>query len=367
MDDAKAEGAQSASSSSDPSQWRASKLRPTDTIAKTYALAQYHLKAADLVGIPFETTETVVNGVKRAMYLYNERAIERRAWEMFGGPEAFDARLAKLKARHLEKGNKTAFQQPGTYEDPRGKVAIVSLAPSTSRSSSDPYVGKSPRLLDIKGKMPLWLWTTCNRALLAVDEGDEMAMALGGGRFTKAADREWPMRAALRLAKAYPPRPDQKLPSSECVDRVRAVLAEAPLAPKPDDSDWGRDDIPDLTFHSGHSGPEPTEEYRWSGDYLERLFTSLIQLIEELGLGNEGWNGIRWEVYDKHAECLHEGPQYDRREGRWVDWAAQWLDGRFADVGIQLIVSCRGKCPAGLVFNDMLPFRHPQGHRFVGC
>nr|VWO96610.1 Zn(2)-C6 fungal-type domain-containing protein [Ganoderma boninense] len=202
--------AQTAAAASDPSRWRASKLRRTDTIAKKYSGDS--TVPPDLVGIPFKATETVVNGVNRPMYLYKEQGIER------------------------------SF--------------------------------RSSRLLANKERMPQWLWTTVNRVLFAVDAGDEIAMALGGGRFARDEARERQMRAALAWAATYPPRPDLKLTSSECVDRVRAVLAEAPRAPKPG-PDWGRDDIRGLIFHSSrHSSlrPELTDEYRWSSHYLEYLF-----------------------------------------------------------------------------------------------
>ena len=208
--------------------------------------------------------------------------------------------LAKLRARYLKKrGAHAYFPQPRTYHNPRGEVYIVSMNPGSSCRSADPYVGKSPTLLNIKNRMPSWLWIAFNKSLSAVDEQDEMAMALGGGFFMKDKDREPPMKDALAVAKTYPPRPLEKLPSSVSVDRVRALLAEAASAPSETDSDWGRDDTPSLTFRSSHCGPELIEEYEWSADYLELLFAALIQLINELGLGSEGWEGIRWEVYDK--------------------------------------------------------------------
>ncbi|KAI1788894.1 hypothetical protein LXA43DRAFT_893921 [Ganoderma leucocontextum] len=281
------------------------------------------------------------------MYVYKEQDIERRAWEKHGGPEGFDKHLAKLRARHIKKkGLDARFPQPKTYEDPRGGVQVPD--PFEHQEANGP-----------------WLWIAFNKALSAVDELDEEAMALGGGFFTKDKDRERPMRAALAVADTYPPRPPEKLPSSERVDRVRAVLAEA-ASPPQFGPDWGCDDIPGLTFRSWNCGPELVEEYEWGGDYLERLFMALIQLIDELGLGREGLEGIRWEVYDKYVDCMHKGQQYDRRKGRWSDDAAEWLDGQFTKVGILLDVSCRGKCAAGRKYNDMLLFCNPSGSMSVG-
>ncbi|KAI1783574.1 hypothetical protein LXA43DRAFT_321537 [Ganoderma leucocontextum] len=314
----------------------------------------------------YDTPRTVVRGrLVRPMYIYKERDIERRAWERHGGPEAFDKYLAKWRESYLKKnGPRAHFTQPRTYEDPHGEVSIVSIKPGISRLGPvDPYVGRSPTLLNIKNQMAPWLWTAYNKALSAIDDLNWEASAFGGpGFFMRDKDREGPMKDALVLAPTYPPRPTEPLPSSASMDKVRAVLAEAANLPEGGPG-WGRDDVPGLTFVSGYGGAgEPFDYYEWSGDYFESLFAALIEVIDAHGLGPEGLEGIRWEVYDKYVKCMHAGPHYDRGEEVWTDKAAEWLDGQFASVGN----TCRKKCAAGRRYNDILPRRHRRGHPSVG-
>ncbi|KAJ7107727.1 hypothetical protein C8R44DRAFT_885135 [Mycena epipterygia] len=82
------------------SQWRASTISPDKNISKTIAMNEYKLSAAHIEGLEFTKSETVVkicnkNNVMEdrivPMILYNECAIERVAWRIRGGPEAFDA------------------------------------------------------------------------------------------------------------------------------------------------------------------------------------------------------------------------------------------------------------------------------------
>lgn len=196
--------------------------------------------------------------------------------------------LGKMRGRHLEKkGANAYFPQPKSYEDSGGGVYIVRRKGGPSSPPTDIFVGKSTTLSDIKDKMASWLWKAFNMALLDIDGAEIVARGPDSG-FVKDADRERPMCAALAMAATYPTRPDQKLASSESVDRVRAVLAEAASAPHIDPA-WEEDEILD----------ELLAECEWSYDVLERLLTALIQLIDEHGLGSEGLGGIRWEVYDK--------------------------------------------------------------------
>ncbi|KAM5540775.1 hypothetical protein V8D89_005419 [Ganoderma adspersum] len=120
------DNAQKIAAASDSSPWRASKIGSSVTITKTKALAQYHLKAADLEGVPFQTKQIVIKGnFVRPMYLYKKRDIERRAWEKRGQS------LVEPRAQHLEKKASADFLQPRAYDDPRGEVSIVGLAPGT--------------------------------------------------------------------------------------------------------------------------------------------------------------------------------------------------------------------------------------------
>ncbi|PIL35064.1 hypothetical protein GSI_02851 [Ganoderma sinense ZZ0214-1] len=316
-----------ASAPSDPSQWRVSRVRDSDTITRTNAKEQYHLrKKDDLEGIPYDTIPIVVRGnVKRSMYIYKERDVERKAWVKYGGPEGFEAHLAQRKEWYLKRyGPRVPCPQPRSYED-------------RSPGPVDPYVGRSPTLLRIKNKMVPWLWTAYNEALSLIDTMDEwssQSMGFGHGSFTRDRDREGPMRDALVMAPTYPPRPAELLAPSPSVDKVRAVLADA--ATLPSRKDWGRESLPGLAAVLGYDGDGELASgtYRWSDDYLERLFTALIEVVEAHGPAAAGFEGIRWEVYDKCVDVLMAGPHYDEGRMIWtVDPAAQWLDCQLASLG----------------------------------
>lgn len=191
---------------------------------------------------------------------------------------------------------------------------------------------------------------------------DSMGRIGSHGSFTRTKDREGPMKDALVMMPTYPPRPAESLASSASVDKVRAVLPEAASLPRK--KDWGRNDLPGLTILTDEDEEgEPIFKYGWSDDYLERLFNALIEVITEHGMGPEGLEGIRWEVYDKCVKFLMAGPRYDPGKEMWTDDpAAEWLDGHFAS----LRTTCRAKCSSGKRFNEMLPRRNSQGDRSVG-
>ncbi|KAM5536918.1 hypothetical protein V8D89_009465 [Ganoderma adspersum] len=311
------------STSNDPSQWHASRLRDSDTITRTEAKAQYRLNKDDnLEGIPFQTTFTLVRGEERTMYIYKEKDIERRAWEKHGGPEG------------SEEYSDANFPLPRTYQDWRAQMSISSFKPG-----SGPFnfygVGKSPTLLHIKERMVPWVWIAYNRALW-----------------------EGLMMDALVMMPTYPPRPAELLAPSPSMDKVRAVLADAPQK----ESQCNEGLTITVSQYDEYGNPD-SFEFRWSEEYLEHLFTALIEVIEEHGTGPEGFEGIRWEVYNKYVDSLMGGPHYDQGRKIWTgDTAAEWLDGQFTSVKD----TYRAECPAGQRFNDLLPRLHPQGERSVG-
>ncbi|KAI1782097.1 hypothetical protein LXA43DRAFT_1151152, partial [Ganoderma leucocontextum] len=319
-------------------------------ISKTLALQQYRLKPQDLDGLVFAKKRTRVSGYLHDMFLYKEREVERRAWERHGGPEGFDAYLTKLHERHAsKKGESSLFVQPASYDAGSGKrhrdttpdKNPMCIYPNVV-PPWEPYdeTAISLERAHIQQSMPPWLWDACNLALNELYEADLVHGWLDnvlseGGRWDELS----PMKAALDVAPMYPARPSEPLPSSPSVDRVRAVLACAARAPeagvgygKPVD---GLEDI-----HS--CWPDPVDWYDWSVDYLERLFTAILEVVEEHGVGVEGWESLRWEVYDKYVESLRCGVKYDSEARTWSDCAAQWLDGPL--VGCDLESSCRRKC-----------------------
>ena len=140
--------------------------------------------------------------------------------------------------------------------------------------------------------MAPWLWQAYNKAL---DRHNARGLELGYLPFSTNAQRERPLVLALQVAKTYPPRPRDRLPSSASVDALRALLAQA--ASPPEEDDYGVQ-VEGLEYKY-IAFPEETEWYEWSVDYLERVYSALVAVIKEHGQGDEGWRTIRWEVYDK--------------------------------------------------------------------
>ncbi|KAJ7183452.1 hypothetical protein C8R46DRAFT_1067038 [Mycena filopes] len=72
--------------------WRASTIDPNRTISSTHAVSQYRLTPGSLKMLPSTTSKYTLPHQHRTvdMMLYNERAVERLAWEKHGGPEAFE-------------------------------------------------------------------------------------------------------------------------------------------------------------------------------------------------------------------------------------------------------------------------------------
>ncbi|KAF6752821.1 hypothetical protein DFP72DRAFT_1046976 [Ephemerocybe angulata] len=100
--------------------WPPSTVPPRRKICKTWAVRQYKLDPDMLDGLTYveRPSKCFINGRFMPMFLYSEREVERLAWEVNGGPEGFNARLAELEAAyatsiHAAKGGK--FQRPRTY------------------------------------------------------------------------------------------------------------------------------------------------------------------------------------------------------------------------------------------------------------
>lgn len=144
-----------------------------------------------------------------------------------------------------------------------------------------------------------------------MDREDGLADEYEGerGRYVRMTDRESPLESAAHgLANLYPPRPMVRLPSSPTVDRLRAVLAEAPSLPRR--LEWGEEVDGMWMKHTNY--PEEDYEYEWAPHYLDRLFAALIAVIEAHGTGDAGWRGVRWEVYDKVCPVLPFPPSYNQ-------------------------------------------------------
>ncbi|PIL35043.1 hypothetical protein GSI_02830 [Ganoderma sinense ZZ0214-1] len=200
-----------------------------------------------------------------------------------------------------ENGPRPHVTQPRTSGDRRlPQLTIDRLSPPPP-GPRDPYIlSGSQTLWRIKEQMPPWFWTAYNKALWLIDFHGAWGTGDSAPLFICDKEREGPMKDALKMMMpTYPPRPPEPLAPSPSVDKVRAVLADA--AKLPPDEQWGRDDIPGMkvtTEYDMYGAPE-SWEYEWSDKYLERLFLALIEVIDEHGTGPAGFEGIRWEVYEK--------------------------------------------------------------------
>ncbi len=139
--------------------------------------------------------------------------------------------------------------------------------------------------------MAPWLWKAYNDAL---DRHKNDGWYGPEYYYSRPRDREGLIASALKLAKTYPPRPAQPLPSSPSVDALRAVLADAPRIA---DVEWGKE-VPGLAFSTTWH-PEYDEWYSWTSEILQPIFEALIGVIEAHGVGDDGWASARWEVYDR--------------------------------------------------------------------
>ncbi len=194
--------------------------------------------------------------------------------------------LEKLRQRHVEThGEHVPFATPQTYAEDYNNLNLY------HGKWYDPEVGHSAKLLRIKMKMAPWLWRQFNNALI---EHNIRGIAVGSIPFETPESREGPMRRAELIALSYPPRPLIALPSSESVDRIRAILAEAVSPPDAHEPEYGQQ-IDGLDFIEYKS----LKWYQWSKEYLDRLFSALIRVIECDNGDDEDWKSIRWEVYDK--------------------------------------------------------------------
>ncbi|KAI1783572.1 hypothetical protein LXA43DRAFT_321339 [Ganoderma leucocontextum] len=159
----------------------------------------------------------------------------------------------------------------------------------------DRYICDSPILRDAKAALAPWIWDTCNVVLNYV--------FLEGG-IPLTSDDLTPSRAdAMRRAVSfmrsipnnrYADRPEQPLGSSRAMTLLREALGQAPIAPAPDSAQWGAT-IQGLDFIS----TETHNYYDWNAEYLRRVFTAAIGVIEELGTGLGGMFTACWEIYDK--------------------------------------------------------------------
>jgi hypothetical protein len=172
-----------------------------------------------------------------------------------------------------------------------GYVSIVSL-PKPSGSLP-------PVLLAVKIRFPSdWLWDACNDALSTPDDyfyGPSLKLTERANRLAEAL----PGARNKSPLGWYPSRPTSPLPSSLSVDALRAVLDHAPST--------HYDSPPDEGMDCDEDGFTGTISYEWGVRYLDSLFAALIEVINQHGLGDDGWKNIRWDVYDKVRALRYGG------------------------------------------------------------
>lgn len=149
-------------------------------------------------------------------------------------------------------------------------VSMMSLPPD--------FFKPSPALLRIEQSfLSKWLWETCLKALdrdtWDFDYSEKKREQILG-------------RAVLELG-PYPERPTSPLPPSESITAFRSVIARAPIQY----NDEGME-----THYDGFTGDEWCY---WNEHYSKELFQALINVINEHGTGERGWESVRWDVYDQ--------------------------------------------------------------------
>lgn len=150
-----------------------------------------------------------------------------------------------------------------------------------------------PVLQAVKDRFPPgseWLWRRCNEIL---DPWGPNEMDITTHERARALNLVLhnPGRGALT---PYPLRPSESLPSSESVDKLRAILAQAVRIPINAD---GEDEIDGLDRHETWD-PEWDISYDWTMNYRDEVSEALFGVFKQHGAGEEGWASARWEVYD---------------------------------------------------------------------
>lgn len=175
------------------------------------------------------------------------------------------------------------------------KVSIGRLSPAPP--GFDMFVHNSAILASIKKNMAPWLWKTCNEDIFVMPDG----------KFISVKEHQEIMGRAVTYVRKYPARPAQPLPPSETVDALRAVLDSAPryhesgnYSESFHESKGGLQYIGEEEDEEGYPMlPNHAWAYDWEEDFRSSLFEALQEVIDAHGMGEQGWEAVRWEVYDK--------------------------------------------------------------------
>ncbi|KAI0671205.1 hypothetical protein C8Q78DRAFT_991792 [Trametes maxima] len=296
-------------------------LPPEAGISKTRACREYRVAPKDLRDLQTTDSRRFFNGDAYDVELYREIDVERVAWTCHRGRAGFVAYLRMLHKRHRAKGSKTPFALPNAYLS-----EVLSTGVPTGNADDHDYAPTSRTLLNIKASMPMWLWNKCCAFL------DRVEAQLSPKRLIPLETREEAMHRAKEFARLYPPRPSPAVPRSPWIDSLRIVLADSPKFPSTEH--WGK---PAEGLLGVFDCQGNCTGYVWDESYYRRLFNALRNVLHAHGMGNTGWAGVRWEVYEAHPGGANAGISYNpRRHGeKWVDTRARILTREFLDEGLE--------------------------------
>lgn len=242
----------------------------------------------------------------KTAYRYKEIEVERVAWRKYGGPKGFEAHLKKLRERYEERyPNGKGFRIPDAYHP--DAQALAASAKSDVWVFTHEHLKLKNRFL-ARARGDKWLWHVCNLHIHS------------SGRSARKIEL---LECALRSLPVYPPRTAPPSELSSSFQKLKALLSEAPGV--------GMDGTPvkneDNTIMETIAFPSDYGWY-WSPEYLAKLYQALMAIIEEHGLGPDGWEAARWLVYDQYSQGW-EGIKIGEETAR--DLAFGWLQPRLPD------------------------------------
>ncbi|KAG6809012.1 hypothetical protein H0H92_001974 [Tricholoma furcatifolium] len=147
----------------------------------------------------------------------------------------------------------------------------------------------------LEAAFPPWVWKKCN------DLYDEPARRLGMAEGIP----KWRIPALTGARKSllpYPLRPDSLLPDSPSISALREILAYAPR--------WdGHSEMKGVDFQYDESRTVSGAD--WAVGYAFRVYDALSLVIDNHGLGDDGWRSVRWEVYDTVGYSILVADSFD--------------------------------------------------------
>lgn len=126
-----------------------------------------------------------------------------------------------------------------------------------------------------------WLWDTCLRSLMDLP-------------LKKPHSSVIVVYRQLQY-NGYPPRVPLPEPLPPAFKALRTLLDDAPTESHGLFPEGKVANYTTVTYHC----LEEEEEYFWARQYFRRVYKALIHIIEEHGVGDEGWGSARWMVYDQ--------------------------------------------------------------------